>query len=147
MQVIGCSGWVLRALTTAHCQGNKPDNYIHTFCFCPPVQRFWVCSWVGPWLAWALRVLGVLRLWAGVLAGPGRLGSWLVCRRAAGRVHAWGPGPGAVEIWCRGGTGGACLAGRQVAPVFCRWSLLLRSPLCGRGLNDQVGVVFPSVVE
>lgn len=55
---------------------------------------------MGPWLAWDLRVLGVLRLWAGVLAGPGRLGSWLVCRRAAGRVHAWGPGPGAVEIWC-----------------------------------------------
>lgn len=94
-----------------------------------------------------LGSLGVLRLWAGVLAGPGRLGSWLVCRRAVGRVHAWGPGPGAVEIWCRGGTGGACSAGRQVAPGFCRWSLLLRSPLCGRGLNVQVGVVFPSVVE
>lgn len=24
-----------------NCQGNTPDNHIHTLWFCPPVQRFW----------------------------------------------------------------------------------------------------------
>ncbi len=38
--------------------------------------------------------LGALCLRVGVTAGPGGLGSWLVCRREHGLVHALGPGSG-----------------------------------------------------
>ncbi len=41
-----------------------------------------------------LGVLGALCLRVGVTAGPGGLGSWLVCRRKHGLVHALGPGSG-----------------------------------------------------
>ncbi len=41
-----------------------------------------------------LGVLGALCLRVGVTAGPGGLGSWLVCRREHGLVHALGPGSG-----------------------------------------------------
>ncbi len=37
---------------------------------------------------------GALCLRVGVTAGPGGLGSWLVCRREHGLVHALGPGSG-----------------------------------------------------
>ncbi len=49
------------------------------------------CSGVGPG---GLGVLGALCLRVGVTAGPGGLGSWLVCRREHGLVHALGPGSG-----------------------------------------------------
>ncbi len=38
--------------------------------------------------------LGALCLRVGVTAGPGGLGSWLVCSREHGLVHALGPGSG-----------------------------------------------------
>ncbi len=41
-----------------------------------------------------LGVLGALCLRVGITAGPGGLGSWLVCRREHGLVHALGPGSG-----------------------------------------------------
>ncbi len=49
------------------------------------------CSEVGPGGAWGS---GALCLRVGVTAGPGGLGSWLVCRREHGLVHALGPGSG-----------------------------------------------------
>ncbi len=50
------------------------------------------CSGVGP--GGGFGDLGALCLWVGVTAGPGGLGSWLVCRREHGLVHALGPGSG-----------------------------------------------------
>ncbi len=49
------------------------------------------CSGVGRGGVWDLWAL-CLRV--GVTAGPGGLGSWLVCRREHGLVHALGPGSG-----------------------------------------------------
>ncbi len=49
------------------------------------------CSGVGPG---GVGDLGALCLRVGVTAGPGGLGSWLVCRREHGLVHALGPGSG-----------------------------------------------------
>ncbi len=50
------------------------------------------CSGVGP--GGGFGDLGALCLRVGVTAGPGGLGSWLVCRREHGLVHALGPGSG-----------------------------------------------------
>ncbi len=55
-------------------------------------------------------VLGALCLRVGVTAGPGGLGSWLVCRREHGLVHALGPalvwGSSMHRCLRRGGGGG-----------------------------------------
>ncbi len=51
------------------------------------------CSGVGPG-GGGFGDLGALCLRVGVTAGPGGLGSWLVCRREHGLVHALGPGSG-----------------------------------------------------
>ncbi len=57
-----------------------------------------------------LGVLGALCLRVGVTAGPGGLGSWLVCRREHGLVHALGPGSGVgvfdASVPLQGGGGG-----------------------------------------
>ncbi len=55
---------------------------------CQPGGRT-VPGWSG-----GVGVLGALCLRVGVTAGPGGLGSWLVCRREHGLVHALGPGSG-----------------------------------------------------
>ncbi len=46
------------------------------------------------WSGGGFGDLGALCLRVGVTAGPGGLGSWLVCRREHGLVHALGPGSG-----------------------------------------------------
>ncbi len=55
-------------------------------------------------------VPGLVRGGLGVLAGPGGLGSWLVCRREHGLVHALGPGSGVgvfdASVPPQGGGGG-----------------------------------------
>ncbi len=54
--------------------------------------------------------LGALCLRVGVTAGPGGLGSWLVCRREHGLVHTLGPGSGVgvfdASVPPQGGGGG-----------------------------------------
>ncbi len=49
---------------------------------------------VPGWSGGGVGDLGPLCLGVGVTAGPGGLGSWLVCRREHGLVHALGPGSG-----------------------------------------------------
>ncbi len=61
---------------------------------------------VPGWSGGGFGDLGALCLRVGVTAGPGGLGSWLVCRREHGLVHALGPGSGVGGLRCIGASAG-----------------------------------------
>lgn len=71
----------------------------------------------GPEQAWGLGVLRVLHLQAGALAGPWRLGPWLVCRQGCGCMHmapalARGPSDVQTELGVSS-TSGECVTSLQ----------------------------------